>query len=93
MDYKILEDLETKINHAIQVLQGLHEENRKLKEEKDQLILQIQDKDRTIENLIQKCEEYKKASELTQYYVEKEEKIKERLEGMLSKFDNLKAIN
>lgn len=93
MDYKILEDLEAKINRAIQVLQELHEDNRKLKEEKGQLILQMQDKERTIENLIQKCEEYKKASELTQYYVEKEEKIKERLESMLSKFDNLNFIN
>lgn len=93
MDYKILEDLETKINHAIQVLQVLHEDNRKLKEEKAQLITQLQDKDRSIENLIQKCKEYQKASELTQYYVEKEEKIKERLESMLSKFDNLSFIN
>lgn len=92
MDYTILETLENKINTAVQTLQLIYEENRKLKEEKQELLSQAHEKDIIIDRLKQECKEFRKAYQMTQHYAEKEVKIKERLEAMLSKLDELKLL-
>ena len=93
MDYNnTLEILERRIKHAVQILQSLSEENRMLKNDNQELLSQLRDKDITIERVKQECKKFKKSFQVSQQYAEKEEKVKERLEAMLSKLDEMQSL-
>jgi hypothetical protein len=91
MDLEQLEVLEQKISEAVRVIEALKVQNQRLANENRELLGEVQSK----EQLLQKVQEENQNLNLLQKESsldkEKEEKIKSKVEQMLSKLDELET--
>jgi len=92
MNENQLDDLETKINKAIEIINSLQAENKRLKEQNQELIHKIGQYDEILKNFQQENELLRNSSGQSNVNYQKQEEIKQKLENMLLKLDNLQQI-
>ncbi len=90
----IVDKLESTIDEAIKRIVELKKKNQILLEEKQELKALLNEKELRIEGLQKVIEEFKTKADDTviQRYKDKEEMLRQRIQGMLSKLDELKLI-
>ena len=90
----IVDKLESTIDEAIKRIVELKKKNQILLEEKQELKALLNEKELRIEGLQKVIEEFKTKAEdpVIQRYKDKEEMLRQRIQGMLSKLDELKLI-
>ncbi len=94
MERRVIEQLETAIDHALRHMSELQDRIIALKKEKKELEALLAEKEIRIDGLQQTNEELKRqqnSNDLKQYQA-KEDKLKERIESMLSKLDDLDLL-
>lgn len=90
MDLKQLEDLEAKINQAVGLIEKLRMENQELLRVNQQLRTEAQSREMQVQKLIEENELLRKIqSESVSLGKEKEEKIRSKVEQMLTRLDEL----
>lgn len=92
MENQILDILENRISMAIETIAKLKEENRQLREKKTELTAQIQEQDRNIDRLRQRCEELSKNENYSGQVLEKMGRAKERIQAIITKLDELEPL-
>ncbi len=90
----IVDKLESTIDEAVKRIVELKKKNQTLLEEKQELKALLNEKELRIEGLQKVIEEFKTKADDTviQRYKDKEEMLRQRIQGMLSKLEELKLI-
>ncbi len=93
-EISIVDKLESTIDAAIERFVELKKKNQTLLEEKQELRALLNEKELRIEGLQKVIEEFKTKADDTviQRYKDKEEMLRQRIQGMLSKLEELKFI-
>ena len=91
--YNQLEILEGKINKTIQLIDKLQAENNELKRYNAELINKVQEQEKINQKLRKGYHKLKEQQNNSHFTLEKEEEIKQKVEGMLAKLDNLQHIS
>ena len=94
-DKKTLRHLESSIDQALLNLESLQQKHKTLLKEKKELLSIIAEKDLSIKALQRLVEEIKAKSNdnAISYYKKNEEKLRSRIQTMLSKLDELKVAD
>jgi len=92
MENQILDDLENRISKAIEMIGMLRKENRQLKEEKIEMTAQLQEQEKNIERLRQRCEDLSRNENQTDQIMEKMGRIKDRIQAIITKLDELEPL-
>jgi FtsZ-binding cell division protein ZapB len=89
MDLEQLEVLETKISQAVQVIEQLKSKNKQLSDEIGQLRNEAESRETLLNKLMEENRRYQQEQEQASLGKEKEERIRNKVEEMLSKLDEL----
>ena len=92
MDNQILDELENRISAAIETINKLREENKRLREEKAGLVTQLDEQEKNIERLRQRCDELTENEHQSDQIVEKMRHIKDRIQSLITKMDELEPL-
>ncbi|MFQ6113262.1 MAG: cell division protein ZapB [bacterium] len=89
MDMNQLEILEAKINQAVELIEKLRSENQELRNLNRELRTESETKDLTIQQLKEENKNFQQMQAHSSLGRDKEEKIKSKVEQMLSRLDEL----
>jgi len=92
MDDNQLDVLDEKINKAIEIINTLQAENNRLKEQNQELIDKLGQYDELLRQFEHENKILKDATNQLNFTNDKQEVIKQKLETMLLKLDNLQQI-
>ena len=86
------ENLEEKVNKAVELIQILNSKNQQLKEQNEDLLKQVNEKEIVIQKFTEENQSSKENEEQLFLYKEKEEKIKIKIQQMLEKLDSFEKL-
>jgi len=89
MEVESLEKLEERIGKALELMTQYRDKNQELQHQNEELLAKIQECERNLERFKQENNELREAREQSQLSAVQQEEIKNKIEGMLSKLDNL----
>lgn len=87
-----LENLEEKINKAVELIQKLNSNNQQLKEKNEDLLKQVNEQEIEIQKFTEETQNSKENEESLFLYKEKEEKIRIKIQQMLEKLDSFEKL-
>jgi chromosome segregation ATPase len=93
MDYAELEKLEANIRKAITIIQKLHNENQRLKQLNDELLKQLKEQEKKIQQLLSTRNMPVDPSQPDHLAIEKEDRIKQKIQHMLEKLEAFQQVN
>ncbi|MFZ5518398.1 MAG: hypothetical protein ACOY90_17335 [Candidatus Zhuqueibacterota bacterium] len=88
-DYPEIEKLEEKVTRLITVVQKLYSENKEIKKRNEDLLQQSQEQQTLINMLKEQCYKLQHIEDNTKIYQEREENIRNKIQQMLKKLENL----
>ncbi|GBD93606.1 hypothetical protein BMS3Abin05_01190 [bacterium BMS3Abin05] len=89
MEFSNLEKLEQKLNAFLAWTDKLQRENVQLNEKTSELQILLQDRDQVIQHLEEEIVQLRETQYLTKEYEEKDERIRQKINEMLHKLDQL----
>ncbi|MBN1154680.1 cell division protein ZapB [candidate division KSB1 bacterium] len=92
MDENQLDVLDDKINKAIEIINSLQAENNRLKDQNQELINKLGEYDELLKKLTHENEDLKTTAGQSNIKDNKQEIIKQKLETILLKLDNLQQV-
>ena len=92
MEIQLLEDLEKRINKAIEVIVKLRSENQYLKEENEHLLAKLKEQEINIERLHQRFNEMNESESDSGQLSEKMQYVKEKIIAIIARLDDLEPL-
>ncbi len=89
MEIHSLERLEERVSKAIELMNQFREEKEELQNQNRVLTAQIREYEKTLERLDAENKQFRAAHDRVETSYVQQEEIKKRIEGMLSKLDDL----
>ena len=92
MNLSNIELLEEKINQIVQQLKLLKDKNQELEQENLKMKSVLEDRDKLIESFESKIDQLKQQAQDSSQFQEMENKIKDKISGMLEKLDQFESM-
>lgn len=89
MEFQSLEELEERVSRAVEIMNQFREENQELHNQNRELMAKVEEYENRLQKLQAENVELREAQHKSEQSVVHQEEIKKKIEGMLSKLDNL----
>lgn len=89
MEVQSLERLEERVNKAVELMNQFREENKELQNQNRELLAKVEEYEKNVERLEAENRELREAQKKSELSSVQQGEIKRKIEGMLSKLDDL----
>jgi predicted nuclease with TOPRIM domain len=89
MEFQSLEELEERVSRAVELMNQFRKENQELHNQNRELMAKVEEYEKRLQELQTENVELREVRHKTEQSAVHQEEIKKRIEGMLSKLDNL----
>lgn len=89
MEFQSLEQLEERVSKAVELMNTFREENQELQNQNKELIAKLEEYEKNLQKLRIENEELRETQKKAELSNVHQEEIRKKVEGMLSKLDNL----